>query len=165
MSAHSASPSSAPSQRKGLLGEPVRRKEDAALLTGKGRYTDDFPAPAGTLHAHIVRSPHPHAMILSIDSAEALALEGVEAVITGEDIRKLSDPFLVAVKEPIPQYALAVERVRFVGEPVALILAKDRYTAEDAAERVNIAYETLDAVIDTRAAIAQGAPLVHPDAG
>lgn len=148
-----------------LVGEPIRRKEDAALLCGKGRYTDDFPNPPGMLAAHILRSPHAHARIVKIDASQALALDGVEAVITGEDIRALSDPFLVAVKERIPQWSLAVERVRYAGEPVALIIAKNRYIAEDAAQLVDVDYDPLPAVIDPRAAVAQGAPLVHPDAG
>jgi 2-furoyl-CoA dehydrogenase large subunit len=145
------------------VGRALPRKEDAALLTGKGRYADDMPVPAGTLVAHILRSPHAHAIIRNIDAARALSLPGVKAVLTGEDIRKVSDPFLVAVKEPLPQWSLAVERVRFVGEPVALIVASDRYIAEDAAEKIDVDYEPLPAVIDPRAAVAVGAPLVHPD--
>ena len=88
------------------------------------------------LHAHVIRSPHPHADIVKIDTAEALAKDGVWAVITGEDVRKISDPFLVALKSPIHQWSLAVDRVRFVGEPVALVVAESRYLAEDAAELV-----------------------------
>ena len=83
-----------------LLGKPVRRIEDRALLMGRGRYVDDLPVDRRTLHAHIVRSPHAHAIIARIDAAPALACAGVHAVITGEDVRRLSDPFLVAVKEP-----------------------------------------------------------------
>ena len=70
------------------------------------------PVPAGTLHAHVLRSPHPHADIVGIDTTEALAKDGVWAVITGDDLRKISDPFLVALKSPIHQWSLAVERVR-----------------------------------------------------
>ena len=114
----------------------VARKEDPALLSGRGRYADDLPVPAGTLHAHVVRSPHPHADIVRIDVAEALAIDGVWAVITGEDVKKLSDPFLVALKSPVHQWSLAVDRVRYVGEPVALVVAESRYLAEDAAELV-----------------------------
>ena len=106
-----------------LIGAALLRKEDSALLSGKGRYGDDLPVPAGTLHAHVIRSPHPHAEIKGIDVAEAAAKDGVWAVITGEDIRKISDPFLVALKAPIHQWSLAVERVRYVGEPVALVVA------------------------------------------
>ena len=135
-----------------FLGAPVLRKEDPALLSGRGRYADDLPVPTGTLHAHVIRSPHAHAKIAGIDATEALAQDGVWAVITGEDVRKLSDPFLIALKAPIHQWSLAVERVRYVGEPVALVVAESRYLAEDAADLVRIDYEPLEAVIDPQAA-------------
>ncbi len=147
------------------VGRSVLRKEDLALLTGNGRYADDLPVPAGTLHAYVLRSPHAHAIIRSISTAAALEMDGVTAVITGEEIAKLSDPFLVAVKEPIPQWSLAVERVRYVGEPVALIIASDRYVAEDAAELVEVDYDVLDAVVDPRDAIKPDAILVHEPVG
>jgi 2-furoyl-CoA dehydrogenase large subunit len=164
---HGAAATIASPQRAGggLLGKPVRRKEDAALLSGKGRYADDVAEPVGTLAAHVLRSPHAHAVIRRIRTDSALALPGVSAVITGENIRAISDPFLVAVKEPIPQWALAVERVRYVGEPVAVVVAEDRYVAEDAAELVEIDYEPLAAVIDQREAMKEGAPLVHEGTG
>src|ERR1700688_815314 len=92
------------------------RKEDPALLSGRGRYADDLPVPNGTLHAHVIRSPHAHAKILAIDITAAVALPAAAAVITGEDVRKLTDPFLIALKQPLPQWSLAVERVRYVGE-------------------------------------------------
>ena len=82
-------------------------------------------------------------------------------MITGEEIRAISDPFLVAVKEPIPQYSLAVGRVRYFGEPVALVLASNRYVAEDAAAAVDVDYEPLAAVIDPVEALAPGAPRLH----
>jgi len=147
-----------------LVGTPIRRKEDPALLSGRGRYADDLPVPAGTLHAHVIRSPHPHANIVSVDASEALAKDGVWAVITGEDVRKLSEPFLVALKTPVHQWSLAVGRVRYAGEPVALIVAEDRYLAEDAGELVHIEYEPLEAVIDPQAACAGTAPILHPEA-
>src|ERR1700733_9176618 len=147
------------------LGKPILRKEDPALLSGCGRYADDLPVPVGTLQAHVIRSPHAHAEIVRIDTAAALAHNGVWAVITGEDIRKLSDPFMAVVKSPIQQWALAVERVRYVGEPVALVVAESCYIAEDAAELVEIEYAPLEAVIDPRAACEKSAPLVHAEAG
>ncbi|MSP93994.1 MAG: xanthine dehydrogenase family protein molybdopterin-binding subunit [Alphaproteobacteria bacterium] len=149
----------------GLVGEPIKRKEDAALLIGRGRYTDDMPIPAGTLAAHIVRSPHAHARIVGIDISAALALPGIAAVITGEDIKKMSDPFLVAIKEPVPQWSLAVERVRYAGEPVAVIIAANRYIAEDAAPLVDVNYELLAAAITPEAAMAAGAIVLHEGAG
>ncbi|MBM3531100.1 MAG: xanthine dehydrogenase family protein molybdopterin-binding subunit [Alphaproteobacteria bacterium] len=146
------------------LGKPIVRKEDPALLSGRGRYADDLPIPAGTLHAHVIRSPHPHAEIKSIDVSEALKVDGVWAVLTGEDIKKISDPFLVALKAPVNQWSLAVGRVRYPGEPVALVVAESRYIAEDAAELVRVEYEALPAVIDPNAAQAKDAPLLHPEA-
>ena len=146
------------------LAKPMLRKEDPALLSGRGRYADDLPIPVGTLHAHVVRSPHAHAEIRRIDAKAALAHDGVWAVITGEDVRKLSEPFLSAVKTPVQQWTLAVERVRYVGEPVALVVAESRYIAEDAAELVSIDYAPLEAVLDPLAACASSAPLLHPQA-
>jgi 2-furoyl-CoA dehydrogenase large subunit len=148
-----------------VVGVPLIRKEDPALLTGRGRYGDDLPVPHGTLHAHVVRSPHAHARILNVNAAAALTMPGVAAVISGEDLRKLTDPFLIALKQPIPQWALAVQRVRYVGEPVALVVAKGRYLAEDAAALVRVDYEPLEAVIDPMAACDQAAPLLHPECG
>ena len=146
------------------LGTSVVRKEDPALLSGRGRYADDLPVPAGTLQAHVIRSPHPHADIVSIDATTALEKDGVWAVITGEDIRKISDPFLVALKSPIHQWSLAVGRVRFAGEPVALVVAESRYIAEDAAELVNIEYAPRQAVVDPVEACGKDAPLLHEEA-
>ena len=142
---------------KNLQATKMLRKEDASLLSGRGRYADDLPVPVGTLHAHVIRSPHAHADIVRIDARAALAHDGVWAVITGEDVRKLSDPFLGAVKTPVQQWSLAVERVRYVGEPVALVVAESRYIAEDAAELVEIDYAALAAVIDPIAACESGA--------
>ena len=148
-----------------VLGKSIPRKEDAALVSGRGRFADDVAEPKRTLQAHVIRSPHAHARIVDIDVRAALKLQGVCAVITGEDVRRLSDSFLVAVKADVPQWSLAVERVRYVGEPVALVLADSRYIAEDAAEIVEIEYEPLAAVIDLRAAREKGSALVHESAG
>ena len=148
----------------GVLGQAIPRREDAALLTGRGRYADDLPEPKRTLHAHVVRSPHAHARITRIDSKAALAIPGVHAVITGEDVKRLSDPFLVAVKADVPQWSLAIGEARYVGEPVALVLADTRYIAEDGAEALEVEYEELPAVIDLRTARKPGTPLVHESA-
>jgi 2-furoyl-CoA dehydrogenase large subunit len=133
-------------------------------LSGRGRYADDLPVAVGTLQAHVVRSPHAHAEIVRIDAGAALAHDGVWAVITGEEVRRLSDPFLAAIKAPLAQWSLAVERVRYVGEPVVLVVAESRYIAEDAAELVTVDYAPLEAVVDPRAACGKDAPLVHPQA-
>src|SRR5579872_3448551 len=142
----------------------TRRKEDASLLSGRGRYADDLPVPVNTLHAHVIRSQHAHAEIVRIDTGGALAHDGVWAVLTGEDVRKLSDPFLAPVKTPVQQWSLAVGRVRYVGEPVALVVAESRYIAEDAAELVEVEYAALPAVIDPIEACESSAPLLHPQA-
>jgi 2-furoyl-CoA dehydrogenase large subunit len=149
---------------QGLEAKKTLRKEDPALLSGRGRYADDLPVRVGTLHAQVIRSPHAHADIVSIDASAALAHDGVWAVVTGEDVQKLSEPFLAAVKTPVYQWSLAVERVRYVGEPVALVVAESRYIAEDAAELVAIEYAALEAILDPLAACEKTAPLIHPEA-
>lgn len=156
-----AAPEGAGLRPRGTLGTSVRRLEDDALLRGRGRYADDAPEPRGTMHAYVLRATEAHAKILGIDVDAALALPGVEAVITGDQVRELTDPFLVALKAPVPQWSLAVDRVRYVGEPVALIVAASRYVAEDAADLVRVRYEKLPAVVRPEAAIAEGAPVLH----
>ncbi len=157
------SPSQTPAET--YVGQPVERFEDAALLTGRARYADDIPVPQGTLHAAIVRSPHASARIVNVDASQALAMAGVTAVLTGDDIRSHSDPFLVVVKQPIDQWSLAVERTRYVGEPVCVVVADDRYIAEDAAELVIIDYAPEKPVIRPGDAVAEGAALVHEAMG
>jgi len=160
------SPDKPPSaEAEGWVGRRLERREDAALLMGAGRYADDLPVSVGTLHAALVRSPIAHGVIKSIDTAKALAQPGVHRVITGEEIRAISDPFLIVLKQPIPQWSLAVERVRYAGEPVALVLADDRYAAEDGADLVDVAYEPLPVVTDPVEAVKPEAPVLHPDAG
>ena len=132
---------------------------------GAGRYADDAPVAVGTLHAAIVRSPEAHAEIKSIDASRALAVPGVRRVITGDEIRELTKPFLVVLKQPIDQWSLAVDRVRYAGEAVALVLADDRYIAEDAADLVDVEYERLPVVVDPREAVKEDAFLLHPPVG
>ena len=115
-------------------GLPFARVEDADLLCGRGRFGDDLPVPTGTLHAAILRSPHAHAELLLVDTEAASAIPGVAAVVTGDDARRWTRPFIAAVKAPVEHWCLAVDRVRYVGEPVAVVLAHDRCTAEDALE-------------------------------
>jgi 2-furoyl-CoA dehydrogenase large subunit len=147
-----------------FVGTSTLRKEDPALLSGRGRYADDLPVPPGTLQAHVIRSSHAHAAIVRIDAAAALARPGVWAVITGEDVKKLSDPFLIALKAPVHQWSLAVGRVRYVGEPVALVVAESRYLAEDAADLVRIEYRELPVVLDPLKACEKSAPVLHEEA-
>src|ERR1043166_2557883 len=105
---------------------PLARIEDADLLRGRGRFADDLPEPRGVLHAAILRSPHAHAELVSINVSAALAMPGVGCVVTGEDARRWTKPFAVAVKTVMQHWCLAVDRVRYVGEPVAVVLAHAR---------------------------------------
>ncbi len=145
-----------------LLGQAIERVEDATLLRGVGKYMDDLPIHPGTLFAAVVRSPLPHAKIISIDASKALALKGVHGVLLPEDITKLSKPLLGAVKSEMRQWALAMDRVRYVGEPIALVIAESRALAEDGAELVQIEFESLPAVVDVKDAIQSDAIILHP---
>ncbi|MGA8156644.1 MAG: molybdopterin cofactor-binding domain-containing protein [Rhodoplanes sp.] len=147
------------------LGRPVERIEDATLLAGRGYFADDMPIRAGTLHAAILRSPHAHAEIVAIDTSKAMARPGVVTVLTGAEIKQDSDPFIIVLRQPMDQWSLATDRVRFVGEAVAIVLAEDRYIAEDAVDDIQVEYRKLPAVIDPLAATAESAPLVHPAVG
>src|SRR3974377_600020 len=122
-------------------GRSVERIEDATLLIGRGQYTDDLPVRAGTLHAAVLRSPHAHAEILGINASKAKARPGVMAVLTGREIKEDSDPFLIVLRQPMDQWSLAVDRVRFVGEAVAVVIAEDRYIAESGVEEITVEYE------------------------
>lgn len=150
-----------PDRTQGWLGRAVERVEDAALLTGGGRYLDDLGVRPGTLHMAVLRSPHAHADIRSVATAAAGSLAGVSAVLTGADIARLSAPLVVGVKAPVECWPMAVDRVRYVGEPVALVVAEDRYVAEDALDLIETVYDVRPAVVDPLAAIAEGAPLLH----
>jgi len=149
----------------GHLSRPMQRVEDAALLTGAGVFADDLPVKAGTGHAAFLRSPHAHALITNIDTSNAEALDGVYAVVTGEDIRAWSKPFIVGVKQPMEHWCLAQDRVRYVGEPVAIVVARDRYLAEDALALIEVVYQPLAAIVDPEAAAAGDAPVLHEAVG
>jgi 2-furoyl-CoA dehydrogenase large subunit len=146
-------------------GQALVRREDAALLTGKGRFADDLGVRPGTLHAAFVRSPHPHARLRSIDATAACAVPGVRAVLTGEDVKRWAAPFVVGVKAPMEHWCLAVDKVRYVGEPVAVVVAEDRYLAEDALELVQVDYEPLDATVDIAHAASAASALLHEAVG
>jgi len=148
-----------------FVGRPMERVEDAALLSGRGRYGDDLGVKPGTLHAAVLRSPHAHALLNRIDSAAAEAMPGVRAVLTGEDVRQWSRPFVVGVKQPMEHWSLAIDRVRYVGEPVAVVIAENRYLAEDAIDLIRVEYTQQPAVTSIEAAIAEGAPVLHPAVG
>ncbi len=147
------------------VGARLERTEDPSLIAGCGRFGDDLGYPPGTLHAAIVRSPHAHARIVGLDVADALSLEGVHSVIDGTAFAKISKPLLAVIRVSMEVRPCAVDKVRYVGEPVAVVLADDRYVAEDAAERVIVDYETLAPVIDPERALDKDAPLLHPDMG
>ena len=147
------------------VGKPLERNEDLRLLRGRGRYADDLPVSPKTLNAAILRAPHAHAEIDNIDASEALARPGVAAVITGEEVKDHCDPFLVALRQPLYQWPVAVGRTRYTGEPVAVVIADDRYIAEDSLEFIQVSYKTLPAAIETEEAVKEGAPLVHQEAG
>lgn len=142
-------------------GQSVERVEDAALLTGRGRFIDDLGVKPGTLHAAILRSPHPHARIRAIRADAARQMPGVMAVICGADVTRLSASLVVGVKAPIECWPIAVDRVRYVGEPVAVVVAASRYLAEDALDQIDVDYEPLPAVIDPLAALDPSQPVLH----
>jgi carbon-monoxide dehydrogenase large subunit len=153
-----------------VQGTSVPRLEDAALLRGEGRFIDDLSFP-GMLHAAFVRSPHAHAAIRGIDKSAALALPGVRAVLTAADLRPYLRNERLVVALPSQSYrqernrpALAADEAVHVGEPVAVVIADDRYIAEDAVALVAVDYEPLPAAADCRAALAPDAPKVHRDA-
>ena len=146
------------------VGAPLRRREDRRLLTGASRFLDDIRLP-GMVHAAIVRSPHAHARIVRVVPDAARAMPGVVAVLTAQD---LSSPVPRIPAPPVFQGIaaathplLADQIVRYVGQPIAVVVADSRYTAEDAAEAVRVEYEPLPAVVDVDAALAPDAPVLH----
>jgi aerobic carbon-monoxide dehydrogenase large subunit len=154
-------------------GQPVRRLEDQALLTGAGRFADDV-TPPGATHACFLRSPHAHARVVGIDTAAARAMPGVIAIYTGADLVRdgvkpipNSVDFKRADGSPTaspPRHAMAVDTVRFVGEAVAVVIAQTRMQARDATEAIDVRYEALPVVVEARAAVAAGAPRIWPQA-
>jgi len=149
------------------IGDRVRRKETLRFVTGTGRYVDDM-LPPGTLHAAFVRSLYAHARIKAIDPEAARSMPGVHAVLTGKDVAAHLKPLRVggsSLLRPITLYPLAIDKVRYSGEPLAVVLADTRYLAEDAAEAVSVNYEPLPAVVDPELAMQQGGPYVHEEVG
>jgi carbon-monoxide dehydrogenase large subunit len=148
------------------VGQSIRRLEDPKFLLGKGGYIDDMRV-RGMLHAALVRSPHAHARITSIDTSAAKALPGVFAVVTGAEAAEITNPmpdFGPAADKHVWR-CLAVDKVRYVGEGVVAVLAESRYVAEDAADLVQVEYDLLEAVVDPEKAAMDGAPLVHDALG
>ena len=148
-----------------LVGQSVARVEDATLLTGNGRYLDDLPQRKDTRHIAFLRADQAHAKIISIDTKDARALPGVVAVLTGDDVAALTRSMTVGVKADVEAWPMARDRVRYVGEPVAMVVAIDRYVAEDAVDLIRVEYETMPAVVDPMEALAPGAEVLHPSLG
>lgn len=154
------------------IGARVERIEDKRFITGNGRYTDDIRLP-GQTHAWFVRSPHAHARITSVDGTDSLAMEGVVAVFSGADLAAdglggLICGWMVKSKDDSPMKvgahpALAVDRVRYVGDAVAVVIAESREQARLGAEAVNVSYEELPAVVEAAHSLDKNAPQVHDD--
>ena len=155
-----------------MIGKRIKRSEDPRLLTGQALFVDDLNIP-GMLHAAFLRSDYAHAYLRGIDASEARNRPGVVAVITAEDMGNdwAPGPPLVSPPPTVKdvtfnsrrQVPLAKDKVRHVGEPIALVVAESRYIAEDAAEDIEVDYEPIEAVVDIEKALDPGAPLVHED--
>src|SRR5262244_1642109 len=150
-----------------LIGSRIPRIEDGPFLRGKGRYIDDVVVP-GLLHAAFVRSPHPHAAIRGVDKSMALALPGVHAVLTLDDLapamakrRMMRQSNSGTPLDRMWSFALADGETSYVGETVAMVIAEDHYRAEDAAAVVEIDYDVLPPVADCRKAIEPGSPAIR----
>ncbi|MBN9273780.1 MAG: xanthine dehydrogenase family protein molybdopterin-binding subunit, partial [Mesorhizobium sp.] len=147
------------------IGKPVVRVEDERFLRGEGRFTADYTLPF-MVEAHIFRSPYGHARIAAINLDAALALKGVHAIVTGADLPEGLAPIQCRIPthgdlSPYLQYPLARDKVRYVGEPIAVIVADTRAVAEDAAELIEIDFDPLPAVTDPARAIEPGAEPIH----
>ena len=146
-----------------LVGQRVKRREDPRLIQGRGTYVDDVKI-AGMQHLAFKRSDIAHGRIRSIDSSAAEAMEGVEAVFTGAQIAAFLAPMPIGTPFPSPDHrAVAVDTVRFVGDPVAVVVASDRYAARDAADAIVVDYEPLPAVVDPEAAMSGQSAVLHAD--
>ncbi len=161
------------------VGRRVRRKEDVRLLTGRARFVADLRLP-GTAHAVVLRSPFAHARIARLDAARAREAEGVLGVFTAADLEGKVGPLVEAARLEVspllhekvrpelkscPMPVLARGTVLWVGQPIAVVVASDRYLAEDALEHIEVDYDPLPAVADPEAALREGAPLLHPELG
>jgi carbon-monoxide dehydrogenase large subunit len=152
-------------------GASIKRSEDPRILTGAGRYVDDIKLP-GMLHAAYVRSPMAHARVLSVDVSAARELPGVVAAFTGAEMEAMTVPgpdalmALMGWAGPMPEFTLlATDKVRFVGDPVAIIVAESRYLAEDGCELVEVEYEDLPPVVDAAFALDPGSPPLFANLG
>src|SRR5918912_3196478 len=149
------------------IGTSIQRVEDNRVLTGRGRYVDDVSLP-GMLHAAFLRSPHPHARVTRVDVEAARGLPGVFAVLTGADMQRLTRPMAI---QTLPGYRspqffpLATDRVRFVGDPVAIVVADSRYAAEDGLDLIEVEYEPLPPVATIEHALDESRPALFDELG
>src|SRR6266571_3280874 len=154
-----------------MLGSPIKRREDPRLITGQATYVDDIKL-YGMLHMAVLRSPYGHARINSINTDAARKLPGVVAVYTAADLKGVVGNIPIAVPLPGPQSdglgrrgPLAEGKVRFYGDPVAVVIAEERYTARDARDLIEVDYEPLPAAVDIEKAMQPGAPLLYEEFG
>ncbi|MCL4764965.1 MAG: xanthine dehydrogenase family protein molybdopterin-binding subunit [Hyphomicrobiaceae bacterium] len=152
-----------------LIGRTVLRREDSYLLRGLGQFLDDLPEPNGLIHIAFVPSPYARASILSIDASAALALPGVIAVLTGKDfegdVKTFAPEIVIDGYREVRRPVVAVDRVNFVGESVAVVLAESPYVAQDALELVEVEYDPLPAVAGIEQSLAADAPVIHEKLG
>jgi 2-furoyl-CoA dehydrogenase large subunit len=151
------------------IGKTIRSKEGPRHVSGRGQFTDDFALP-GMLHGIVLRSTYPHARIVEVNAQEALKVPGVVAVVTPEVVKEKTRPFkpgryAAGLKQPIPEYATAIDRVRYLGEPIAMLAARSSAIAEDALDLINVEYDPLPTVIDPWEAMEPSAPLLFEDLG
>jgi carbon-monoxide dehydrogenase large subunit len=143
------------------MGDRMLRKEDGRFVRGKGNYVDDVQLP-GMLHSAILRSPFAHARINNVDTSAALELEGVHAVITGADLDAQGLAWMPTLAGDT-QAVLATDKVRFQGQEIAFVVCDDRYVAQDALELIDVDYEPLDAIVDSRRSLDEDAPIIRDD--
>ena len=146
------------------IGRGMIRREDPRLLTGQGKFIDDLPF-SDFYEAAILRSPHAHARVVSIDTQRALKLSGVIAIYSAADLEPIMKDLPPKVSHPKLNYQIRLpivkEYANYVGEPIAVVVAENRYIAEDAVDLIEVEYETLPAVASTHAALRDGGPKVH----
>jgi CO/xanthine dehydrogenase Mo-binding subunit len=159
-------PAVAPQKELKWIGKSIRRVEDPKFLRGLGKYVDDLVFP-GMLHAAVLRSPYPHARIVSVDAEAARRAPGVAAVLTGAEAAEFINPLPDGGPTPDKHVfrVLAVDKVRYVGEGVAIVVADSRYAAEDARDLINVEYDPLEPIVDPLAAVENTVNLVHEELG
>ncbi len=143
------------------IGSNVNRKEDDKLISGKGQFGADLAIPKDTLHVAVLRSDHASAKIEKISLEKAINLEGVHYILTGRDFSKLSSPLLSVIRTDFQSWCCAIDEVKYVGEPIALVLAENRYIAEDAIDLIEVKYSINKPIIDIKEAIRTKSNFVH----